>query len=347
MDPNELPAQNPPSSLAVRVAGVAVGTLKQSWKAYVGVAAVAAGYGAWRQSAGTMQQQAQPYPVVDLPTVLQARQEVLQKHGAYIPSSSACHAIEPRVTLDLPPGYRGLTQRRAGKSAEVRIREGLPRDVGLHTSRHEYLHCFSHPELHKALAGSPHSHSVEEALTEFYADQFDGHPDTQTFADLALANGKTGVAAAAEIERMIGKNTLQRAFFKGDAKAIEKLSDALVKVWPRQVSVMAWLGIIRVEQQARKRQALAECFLGASLLFSKRFPDEGELLAAPSRFLPVDSFSSISHTQAEVLRQQAEAARAKYGEAFDQAFCNFVGSRQRAAMDSIAEGLASAWKPVL
>lgn len=325
---------------------MAGGALHLSWKTYVGVAAVAAGYGVFKQAGTAQPKPSGPGPLVDMPTLHQAKAEVMDRHAAFIPADSVCHAVEPQVTSNLPNGYRGLVRRHKSEPTSLSVREGLTRDVGIHTARHEFLHCFSHPNFVKGLAGSPHQNSIDEALTEYFADQFPDHPNTMTVADLPLSNGKTGVAAAAELERAVGKKTLQRAYFQGEPRAMAKVVDALVDIFPKETTPMAWISIMRFDQQPAK-QALAECFIGAALLYTDRMPEEKERLVVPGHFLPLRHFADITPSQAASLRQQAEAAQARHGRIFDQAFCNFEPARQRAAMDKIAQELQAQWRPVL
>ncbi|CAE6815476.1 hypothetical protein R75461_05847 [Paraburkholderia nemoris] len=73
--------------------------------------------------------------LVDLPTtVYQSTADVLQRHGAYILTDSACDPVEPRVTSDLPPNHRGLVTRSRdgkdfGRPTGLSVHERLPRDV--------------------------------------------------------------------------------------------------------------------------------------------------------------------------------------------------------------------------
>ncbi len=337
------------ASFAARASGLARNALNLSWKTYVGIAAVAAGYGAMRQAGNASLRSAGGAPgagpLIDLPTVNQAKADVLQRHAAYIPADSACHAIEPQVTLDLPPGFRGRVYRSGQKPVRLAVRKGLPREVGAHTARHEALHCYSHPAFVLFMERSPHGQTVEEALTEHYADKFPDHPDTTASADLKLANGKVGVHAAAELERAVGKKTLERAYFGGDPRAIQKVSDALVGIWPKRTSGMAWAGIFRLQGQPARQMVLAECFVGATLLYTGKPPEDGAIKSY--HLLPVRRFADISESQASALRRQAEAAQAKHGTTFDQAFCNWEASRQQQAMDKIAPALHADWQRVL
>jgi len=336
----------PATSLLGRAAEVAGGALHLSWKTYVGVAAVAAGYGAFKHAGTAQPRSSGSGPLVDVPTLHQAKAEVMTRHAAFIPADSACHGVEPQVTSNLPKDYRGLVRRHKAEPTSLSVREGLPREVGIHTARHEFLHCFSHPNFVKGLAGSPHQNLIDEALTEYFADQFPDHPNTMTVADLPLSNGKTGVAAAAELERVVGKKTLQRAYFQGEPRALAKVIDALVDIFPKETTPMAWISIMRFDQQPAK-QALAECFIGAALLYTDRLPQEEGRLVVPGHFLKLRHFSDITSSQAASLKKQAEAAQARHGRIFDQAFCNFEPARQRAAMDKIAQELQAKWRPVL
>ena len=342
-------AQPPAASFAARASSLAGKALKLSWRTYVGVAAVAAGYGAVRQAGIARSRSAGSAPgagaLIDLPTVYQARADVLQRHGKYIPADSACHAIEPQITLDLPSGKRGYLNRHKDKPVRLAIREGLPRNVGAHTARHEFLHCFCHADIVLWMGRSPHGETVEESITEHYADQFPDHPNTMNIGDLPLANGKVGVEAAAELERVVGKKTLERAYFKGDPRAIQKVGEAVVNIWPKRASGMAWAGIFRLQGQTARQMALAECFVGASLLYTGKPPEDGAIKAY--HLMPIGRFADISPSQLSAMRRQAEAAQAKHGATFDQAFCNWETSGQQRAMDKIAPALHANWQPVL
>lgn len=117
--PPTSPRLSPPqaASFAARASGFARNVFKLSLQTYVGVTAVAAGsYGAMAYAGHTMRGNAgglpDTGPLVDLPTLQQEKVDLLPQHAPYIPSDSACQAIELRLAANLParqssPGREG------------------------------------------------------------------------------------------------------------------------------------------------------------------------------------------------------------------------------------------------
>lgn len=217
---------------------------------------------------------------------------------------------------------------------------------------HEYLHCFTHPAFASAISGSAHAETIEEALTEHFADRLPGPAvgKLNSYDFSRLANGKRRSQAAAELEQAVGSDTLQRAYFSGDADAVRAVSAATVEIWPKDVTNAAGRSI-RAGTRAEQR-TLAECFVGAALIVTGTVPPEplpgsGNNGNWPLDYLPVTQFSRISPAQTEALRTQAEALRADLGPAFDQAFYGFDWEIQGEAMAQIRAAIHAAWRPVL
>lgn len=291
-------------------------------------------------------------------TVAQARADVIERHGGVIPPDSACYDVTPRIVDDLPLGTSGMVDRgdhRSGdwRPTDLRLKRFVPSAGGLHAAHHEYLHCFTHPAFASAISGSPHAQTIEEALTEHFADRLPGHAIGKlTPYDFSrLSNNKRWSTAAEELERKVGSDTLQRAYFSGDADAVRAVSAATVEIWPKDVTNTAWRSI-RSSGGRKEQQRLAECFVGAALLATGRVPPEprpgsGNYGNWAMDYLPVTTFTKITPPQAQALQMQAEALRARLGSAFDQAFYGFDEGIQGEAMASIRAEIDAAWKPVL
>ncbi|WP_197329799.1 hypothetical protein [Ralstonia syzygii] len=287
---------------------------------------------------------------IDDGIVRQAKANVLERHGEFIPADSACHTITPHVTFDSANGIddnasavrRSVYGKNKGQPEEMLLRPYAQFGANLHTAQHEYLHCFTHPHFTNSVEASRQEIGIHEGLTEHLADQLPGNPLAKfsIYDVMKLPNGRRLKTAAADIERAVGKETLQRAYFSGDQDAIDKVATAIVNIWPKAPTLTALDSI--GQRKPPKRQVLAECFAGASLLHV------GQLPGGWTRgFLPVSDFAQISAGQAEQMRRQAEDARKRLGEAFDQAFCNFAPGPQKAALVSIEKDLMDHWERVL
>ncbi|AXV77953.1 MULTISPECIES: hypothetical protein [Ralstonia solanacearum species complex] len=340
-----------------RAINAVFGTTQMMWRMYVAALAVT---GPYRMVRNTRDLVSYPGPTlfsiaklsgrIDDSVVRQAKANVLERHGEFIPTDSACHTITPRVTFDSVEGIdafaagvrRAVNGKDNGQPKEMLLRPYAELGGSLHVAQHEYLHCFTHPHFVNAVRESRQPTSIEEGLTEHLADQLPGNPLAKfTPLDImTLPNGKRLKAAAADLERAVGKETLQRAYFSGDQGAIDKVATAIVNIWPKAPTLTALDSI--GQRRPRKRQVLAECFAGASLLHVGQLPD-----GWTRGFLPVYDFAQISAGQAEQMRRQAEDARERLGEAFDQAFCNFAPGPQKAALVSIEKDLMAHWKRVL
>ncbi len=345
------------------------------WKFYVGALAVGAGYGVYhgRREAG---QRPEPTPRssanrplapppkiasprIDLPTAYQARANVLRRFGADIPDNSVCHSIEPRVGSDLPPGMPGLThlQYSPARLNNARIigmslDRALPRELGAYIAQHEYVHCFASPAFQELLLRSGYP-SIDEGLAQHFTEQL---PDGKRYRGTMLENGqaaarlsnnKSGLEMAAQLERTVGKDTLQRAYFGGEPEAVTKVADAIYSIWPKAPTPNAWLHTSSWRGDAQR--AMAECFVGATLLHTSTLPSETLGGSYPIRLaLPVGSFADISVEQAATLRAQAVKVRKALGpNAFDRAFCATHPAKQEKAMNKLADELQKLWKPVL
>jgi hypothetical protein len=348
--------------------------MRHLWKAYVGALAVGAGYGVYQgtrqapsgseSTPGTSASRppaassSAPSPRIDLPTVYQARENVLQRFGTHIPADSDCHSIEPQLD-PLPFGMPGVTDLRYvpgllgnAKIVGMHLDKTLPRELATHIAQHEYIHCYSSPQFHELLlrSGTP---SISEGLAQHFTEKFpDGTRYRGTMLDngaaaARLANGKSGVELAAELERTVGKDTLERAYFGGQPEDIAKVADAIYSLWPKAPTRNAWLHTSR--WRGATQQAMAESFVGATLLHTGALPAEELGGSYPIRFaLPVGSFAEISAQQAAALRAQASKVRKALGPtAFDRAFCATNPAKQEKAMNKLADELQRLWRPVL
>lgn len=347
--------------LARRAGHAVVNGMVGAWKLYVGVSALSIGYRFARN----------PRDIVERPiatigggwcfgermnehTIAQGRAAVIERHGNFIPPDSACYEIEPKMEDYLYSGNVERAGERSGdhRPTDMRLGRFLPLGGGRHAVHHEYLHCFTHPAFASALSRSPHARIIEEALTEHFADRLPGHMagKLSRYDFAKLPSGKRWSAAAAELEQAVGSETLQRAYFSGDADAIRAVSAAAIGIWPRDVTNAAWRSIRSGSREHQRR--LAECFVGAALIATGKVPPEpvpgsGNNGNWAMDYLPVTQFSKITPQQAEALQTQAEALRARLGPAFDQAFYGFDEAMQGEAMASIRDDVHAAWKPVL
>lgn len=350
--------------LARRAGRATVTGLARAVQVYVGFAAVSTAYRAARN----------PRDIIERPlgmlsggiafaervnehTVAQGRADVIEQHGNFIPPDSACYDVTPRIVDDMSLAKAGTVERRNYRSGDwrptdFRLNRFAANAGGRHAVHHEYLHCFTHQAFALAISRSPHAESIEEALTEHFADRLPGHVVGKLGPNdfSRLPNGKRWSTAAAELERAVGSDTLQRAYFSGDGDAIRAVTSAAVNIWPKDVTNTAWRSIKsgnRVQQQR-----LAECFVGAALLATGSVPAEptpgsGNDGNWAMDYLPVAKFSRISPGQAEAIRTQAGELRARLGTAFDQAFYGFDRENQGQAMAQIRDAIHAAWKPVL
>ena len=290
---------------------------------------------------------------LDEHTLPAARQAVLDRFGEYIPADSACHQAPAWLSFDLPLGVGGgyLDHRfAAGPALLLNLYQQL--GGGLHVAVHEFCHCYTHSRFYEAIELSPNERELVEALTEHLADKFPTGPLSKLslYDRQKLANGKRLPQAARELEEKVGEPTLLRAYFRGDAAAIRKLSRAAVDIFPKKANAVAWNFIDRAGS-LRGSQQLAECFVGASLLHERKLPDsysadtpEGSYAG---RYLPVRRFSDITPKQAQRMKEQAEQARERLGPKFDQAFYNFDTQALEKSMKGLREDLLMHWKPVL
>jgi hypothetical protein len=256
---------------------------------------------------------------LDEHTLPAARQAVLERFGEYIPADSTCHQTPAKLSFDSGLGEGG------GYPAHLPVSERvLQLDPchqlagGMHTAVHEFCHCYTHPRFYEAAQISPNKRELVEGITEHLADKFPGNALTKfSFYDYQkLSNGKTLTQAARELEDKVGEPTLLRAYFKGDAAAIRKLSRAAVGVMPKETNAVVW-NFINSVGKLHGSQQLAECFVGASLLHERKLPDSGSTKkpkgSYAGRYLPVERFSDITPKQAQRIKEQAEHARERLG----------------------------------
>ncbi|MEJ8797801.1 hypothetical protein WKR88_16040 [Trinickia caryophylli] len=335
----------------------------RAFQGYVGMLAISAGYRTVRNPGEALR-----HPLATLggivsfserlseQTIQQGRADVLARHGSYIPADSACHEVEPRISYELPLGVGGRVTRgnrpHYNKPTDFELSRFVPNGGGLHAVHHESLHCYTHPNFATSMRNSPYWRTIEEALTEHFADELPGHAiGKATPYDLSrLPNGKRWSTAAAELEKAAGTETLQRAYFSGDVDAIRAVSAAIVDIWPKEPTHTAWRAISL--SQSHQRRSLAECFVGAALLSTGKLPADpapgsGDAGNWAWRHLPVNQFKQIAPKQAKAIRQQAQALQSKLGRTFDQAFYGFDSHTQGEAMGAIQAQIHREWKPVL
>ncbi|WP_158534267.1 hypothetical protein [Paracidovorax avenae] len=282
-------------------------------------------------------------------TVQEGRANVMAAFGSHIPADSACHSIVPVIGFQSPDASTRdshLIRERNGQPTTMYLYPFASNAGALHTVHHEYVHCVTHPGFDKAIRKSEHWRTLNEALTEYFADQLPGSwiGKLGVYDFSKLANGKRLKAAAAELEATVGKEVLRKAFFAGDPQAISQVTDAVLDIWPKRPNFSAWPMVRWLPRH--QQQALGECFVGLSLLDQQKLPTTSHSVWA-SQLLPVWTFDSISKQQAQRMQEQAEEARNRFGRPFDRAFCHTDPEVQAAAMQKIGEELARWWKTVL
>lgn len=291
---------------------------------------------------------------LDEHTLPAARQAVLDRFGEYIPADSTCHQTPARLSFEMDLGVGGgYLDHSFAAGPALLLNPYQQLGGGLHVAVHEFCHCYTHPRFYEAIKASPNERELGEALTEHLADKFPtGSLSKLSFYDRqTLSNGKKLSQAARELEEKVGEPTLLRAYFKGDAAAIRKLSRAAVDVMPKEANAVAW-NFIHSVGKLRGSQQLAECFVGASMLHERKLPDSYSASkpkgSHAGRYLPVGRFSDIRPEQAQRMKEQAEQARERLGPSkFDQAFYSLDTQVLAQSMRSLREDLVMHWKPVL
>lgn len=289
-------------------------------------------------------------------TLQDAKQAILEQFGSYIPEDAHCHQARADVLFgkDMPPGMPSgmLGGYLPPPGNRIVLAPYQPLGTGLHAATHENSHCFTHLRFREALQQSPNRLEIDESLTEYMADKVPAYGLLSNFMSrfdsaydwMRMVNGKSLLRAARELEEAVGKETLERAYFGGDAAAISAVSRAAVDIYPKRVTGNAWSAIKRFGGGDGTQQ-LAECFVGASLLDEGKVPRNG--IGWAGKYLPVMNFSDIKGKQQTELKKQAQQARARLGATFDQAFYNFDSAATVKAMSAVRSDLRANWKRVL
>lgn len=366
---------------AVRLVQSSAGTLARFYVGAAAVATAAGGYGAYRYASNRMADpSAGPSglaplpqanhqgpvpamlidralgdlpgdPAVDLATLHQARHEVLARYGAFVPEDSPCHDVQPRLSIvnsAAHPDRIGEAELSPGDlhATSVAVDSRMSRRMGAVVAHHEFVHCYAHPDFNQVLASSADL-SIMEGLTEYFSVPLGpaGLDLSRVLPGDPMANGKTVIEALAELEKKAGKKTLKRAYFSGDPAAIARVTDAISKIWPKVPSRLAWAHNKALPNPALKR-AFAEHFVGATLLYTGKLPDD-TVLGPAGDVLPVARFTDITAQQADKLRLQAQGLRDRIGaEKFERVFCNLRQDQQKQRMQEIESDLVPGWQPV-
>jgi hypothetical protein len=366
---------------AVRLAQSSAGTLARFYVGAAAVAAAAGGYGAYRYASNRMaDSSAGPSglaplpqanhlgpaaamlidralgdvpgdPAVDLATLHQARDEVLARYGAFIPQDSPCHDVQPRLSVvnsATHPDRIGEAELSHGDlhATSVAVDPRMSRRMGASVAHHEFVHCYAHPDFNQVLASSADI-SIMEGLTEYFSVPLGpaGIDLSRVLPGDPMTNGKTVIDALAELEQKAGKKTLKLAYFSGNPAAIARVTDAISKVWPKVPSRLAWM-YNKAHPNPVLKRAFAEYFVGATLIYTGKLPDD-TVLGPAGDVLPVAHFTDITTQQAHKLRRQAQGLRDRIGaEKFEQVFCNLRPDQQRQRMQEVESDIAPGWKPV-
>ncbi|HEY9024267.1 MAG TPA: hypothetical protein VIP05_08200 [Burkholderiaceae bacterium] len=278
-----------------------------------------------------------------------ARQGVLDRFGPYIRPQSACHGVQPQLSFDIgnaPGAY--LTNPR-GTGPMVLVAPYQRAGAGGHAAAHELIHCYTDPAIYDKLIDSEAGREMLDALTEHLADKLPGSRlgKWTQYDRTTMSNGRNMVAAAAELEQVVGEQVLLRAMFSGDAAAVTAVSRAAVELFPKKATPAAWNAIAKAGSK-RGAPEMAEAYIAASLLHAKALPSDGDSRIWPGAHLPQRRFSEITRSQRNALLAQARAMRERVGQvAFDQAFCNFDDRAALVAMRGVRPDLVANWKRVL
>jgi hypothetical protein len=160
---------------------------------------------------------------------------------------------------------------------------------GAHAVAHEMVHACTDPKLVDTLTGSAAGIQLMEALTEHLADKLPGSAlgKLTEYDSTRMFNGKSMQKAAAEMEQAIGKETLHKAMFSGDPNAVTKLSKAAVDIFPKEVTQGAWNAISKAGKKAGAHE-MAEAYLAASLVHTKKLPSNSDWRISPRAHLPLN-----------------------------------------------------------
>ena len=283
-------------------------------------------------------------------TLAQANHTVLSHFGKYIPQSSSCYRTRTEISFDLPVGIAGQHIREgAGHEGLIKLKAyNAPGNDPGHTARHEFVHCYSHPDFVDTLKKTPYQTAINEGITEHLSDKMPQLPwpldtDESLYHVDKIHNGKTFTEAASELEQKIGEDTLFKAFFSGDKKAIAELAAAATSVYPKDFSSQTWSNIAIVTR-LKGVQQLAECYIGS--LAANNIAVPGAIYSGG--YLPVSFLSGLTAEQINSMQHQADECRQRIGaDIFDAAFYSFDTDSQRDYLKAMREEVKMHWRPVL
>jgi hypothetical protein len=276
------------------------------------------------------------------------RRLVLDRFGKYIPPKAPCHGVVPSVSFDVPiSNAGGFILAKEGNPGVLRFNPYQNRGGSRHAVVHEYLHCFTSARFTDSVMQGNNRIEILEGLTEHFADSVPGDPASKRTAydPLVMENGKSMVGTAAELERIVGKKALRRAYLGGDPAAISKVSRSAVDLYPKKPSTWVWLEICD-NMPRRVAPKAAECLIAASLIDCGRLPPE-QFLRVPVQGLPLRRFADITAKQKRQLREQGLAVRDRLGASWNQAFYNFDHHVGLPALARLSADLEKHWRPVL
>jgi hypothetical protein len=277
-----------------------------------------------------------------------ARQAVLERFGDHIRPDSTCHDVQPQFSFQIGNMAGAYSAIADGGKPLLAVAPYHRAGTGHHAVAHEMVHCYTHPKLFDTLMATESGQELLDSLTEHLADKLPGSSFGKfgQYDRTRMSNGRNMVAAAAELEQVVGEQTLLKAMFGGDASAVTAVSRAAVELYPKKATHGAW-NAIAVAGRKEGAHELAEGYLAASLLHEKKLPDNGNWRISPRAHLPLTQFSQITSAQKRQLIAQGQAARERLGPVFDQAFCNFDERAATVAMRAVRKDLLANWQRVL
>ncbi|WP_143518001.1 hypothetical protein [Pseudomonas sp. PIC25] len=279
----------------------------------------------------------------DANTLSHGNSTVLSHFGQYIPGNSACYKAKAEVVFDLPSNIAGQFY---SDSNEVKV--AAYHSFGSHPNhhaRHEFVHCYTHPDFMDKTKRTDNK-ALLEGVTEHITDKMPHamwplDRDASAYHKFKLDNGKTWTQAANEIEQKVGEETLIKAVFSGDRKAISDVSAAAASIYPKAYSNQVWnsIGIVTA---LRGTQELAECYVGALEANKVEIPN-----AYSKPYLPAAFLGDISTEDRQKMAEQAKACQERMGDVFNAAFFGFDKDGQKDALKAVREEVKMYWQPVL
>lgn len=279
----------------------------------------------------------------DANTLSHGNSTVLSHFGQYIPGNSACYKAKAEVVFDLPSNIAGQFY---SDSNEVKV--AAYHSFGSHPNhhaRHEFVHCYTHPDFMDKTKRTDNK-ALLEGVTEHITDKMPHamwplDRDASAYHKFKLENGRTWTQAANEIEQKVGEETLLKAVFSGDRKAISDVSAAAASIYPKAYSNQVWnsIGIVTA---LRGTQELAECYVGALEANKVEIPN-----AYSKPYLPAAFLGDISTEDRQKMAEQAKACQERMGDVFNAAFFGFDKDGQKDALKAVREEVKMYWQPVL